>query len=191
MSKPTTQQAEDAVRTLLQYLGEDLQREGLKNTPQRVIKSYKELFAGYEMDISSVLNKKFHEIKEYDDIILLKAINFTSICEHHMLPFSGKVDIAYIPNGVVLGISKLARLVDAFAKRLQIQERMTTDIAQTLDEHLAPKGVAIRVCANHSCMSFRGALKEETLLESTHFTGVFKTDKENKKQFWQMVNSSN
>lgn len=190
MTKPTTQQAKDAVNTLLKYLGEDTEREGLKNTPARVVKSYKELFSGYNADIRAILDKKFYEIRDYDNIIILKAISFTSMCEHHMLPFSGKVDIAYLPNGSILGISKLARLVDAFSKRLQIQERMTTDIAKSLDKYLKPKGVAIRVCANHSCMTFRGAMKEESYLESTHFIGEFKNDTEMRNQFWQMINNS-
>jgi len=187
VNKPTQEQAEEAIKTLLQYLGEDTNREGLKDTPKRVIKSYKEIFGGYEADVSAILNKKFYEISQYQDIILLKNINFTSTCEHHMLPFTGKVDIAYVPDKVVIGISKLARLVDAFSKRLQIQERMTVSIAESLFKHLQPKGVAIAVSASHSCMSFRGVMKEGSLLDSSHFIGCFKDDIQMQKQFFNMI----
>lgn len=189
MHKITTQQAEDAVRTLLEYLGEDVNREGLKDTPKRVVKSYQELFSGYHGNIENILSKKFYETKEYDGIILLRDIKFTSICEHHMLPFSGKVDIAYIPNEVVVGVSKLARLVEAFARRLQIQERMTTQIVQALDLHLKPQGAAILVTANHNCMAFRGVMKDTTCLETSYFSGSFRDSQYIQNQFWQMVKS--
>ena len=142
MGKPTKEEAEKAIKLLLQYIGEDTSREGLKDTPTRVVKSYGELFGGYVQDVGKVLNKRFYDISEYNDVVLLKSITFTSICEHHMLPFSGTVDIAYMPDGVVVGVSKMARLVDVFSKRLQIQERMTANIACALQKHLNPKGVA-------------------------------------------------
>lgn len=187
MTKPTKEQAEQAVKTLLSYIGENPDREGLKETPFRVIKSYKELFAGYEHSISEVLTKRFADVSGYNDVVLLKSIKFTSFCEHHMLPFSGKVDIAYIPNGVVVGVSKLARLVDIFARRLQIQERMTVNIAESLQEYLSPQGVAVRVCATHSCMTIRGALKEDSVMESTHFTGIYNKQLQKRQEFWEML----
>lgn len=187
MEKPTRQQAEEAVKLLLDYIVKGKKRDGLKDTPARVIKSYDELFSGYNDKIDSVLNKRFRDISEYDDIVLLKSINFTSTCEHHMLPFSGIVDIAYIPNGEVLGISKLARLVDMFARRLQIQERMTAEIACALQEHLIPKGVAVRILASHSCMTHRGTQKGGSVMESTHFTGEYKNDLGKRREFLESV----
>ena len=187
MSKPTQKQAEDAVRTLLNYFGEDVTREGLFDTPSRVIKAYDEVLAGYHFSVEDILNKRFYDIAEYDDVVMLKDIKFTSLCEHHMLPFSGSVDIAYIPDGVIIGISKLARLIDVFAKRLQIQERMTASIANSLQEHLKPKGVAIRVSANHSCMSMRGVSKRGSIMDTTHFTGVYNNDSVKRREFWEMI----
>ena len=187
MEKPTRQQAEEAVKLLLDYIVKGKKREGLKDTPARVIKSYDELFSGYNDEIGSVLNKRFRDISEYDDIVLLKSINFTSTCEHHMLPFSGAVDIAYIPDGEVLGISKLARLVDMFARRLQIQERMTAEIACALQEHLILKGVAVRILASHSCMTHRGTQKGGSVMESTHFTGEYKNDLGKRREFLEAV----
>lgn len=184
---PTKEDAHRAVKLLLRYIGEDISREGLRDTPARVIKSYDELFGGYRQDVAKILNKRFCDVSEYNDVVLLKSINFTSLCEHHMLPFSGTVDIAYIPNGAVVGVSKLARLVDIFSKRLQIQERMTANIACSLQEHLDPLGVAVRIAANHSCMSIRGALKEGSILESTHFTGTYAEDDQKRLEFLNMI----
>lgn len=190
MKKPTRQQAEQAVKVLLEYIGEDTAREGLRNTPARVVRSYDELFSGYDFNIEEVLSKRFYDISEYNNVVLLKSINFTSLCEHHMLPFSGIVDIAYIPDGVVLGISKLARLVDVFARRLQIQERMTANIATALQTHLKPQGVAVRVAATHSCMTTRGALKGGSIMESTHFTGIYSDQPEKRREFLEMLKGS-
>ena len=187
MNKPTKEQAEQAIKLLLEYIGEDINREGLRDTPKRVIKSYNELFAGYNVEIGEVLNKRFYDVSDYNDVVLLKSISFTSLCEHHMLPFYGMVDIAYVPNNTVIGISKLSRLVDIFAKRLQIQERMTANIANALQEHLKPQGVAVRVAATHSCMTTRGTLKEGSVMESSHFTGVYDSDPEKRKEFWNML----
>ncbi len=187
MGRPTKEEAEQAVKLLLQYIGEDTSREGLRDTPKRVVKSYDELFEGYSHDIAKVLNKRFHDISEYNDVVLLKSVNFTSLCEHHMLPFSGTVDIAYVPDRVVVGVSKLARLVDIFSKRLQIQERMTANIACALQKYLQPKGVAVRVSATHSCMTTRGTLKEGSILESSHFTGVYLDNYEKRQEFWSMI----
>jgi GTP cyclohydrolase I len=185
--RPTKQQAEEAVRTLLRYIGEDANREGMRATPSRVIKSYDELFSGYKVNIEEILNTRFYDISNFNDIVLLKSINFSSSCEHHMLPFTGSVDIAYLPDGFVVGISKLARLVDAFSKRLQIQEKMTANIAEALDTYLKPRGVAVRVAATHSCMTSRGTMKAGSILESTHFTGVFKDQAEYRREFWHLV----
>ncbi len=185
--RPTKQQAEEAVKTLLSYIGEDVNREGLIDTPYRVIKSYNELFAGYNDSVDKILDRRFTDVSEYNNVILLKSIDFNSTCEHHMLPFSGTVDIAYIPNNVVLGISKLARLVDMFSKRLQIQEKMTADIAKTLQERLQPKGVAIKVIGSHSCMVNRGVMKTKAVMESTHFTGIYEQESEKRQEFFQMI----
>ena len=172
--KPTKEEAEKAVGTLLRYIGGDANREGLADTPRRVIKSYQEIFAGYDADIKNILNKRFYDISDFNDIVLLKSISFSSMCEHHLLPFSGTADVAYIPNGFVLGISKIVRLVDAYAKRLQMQERITSSVANTLQNHLKPKGVAIRISATHSCMKSRGVTKETSIMDTTYFTGIFK-----------------
>ena len=187
MKKPTKQQAEEAVKLLLHYIVGNKWRDGLKETPSRVIKSYDEIFSGYRDEVKSVLNKRFCDISKYDDVVLLKSINFTSTCEHHMLTFSGTVDIAYIPNGEVLGISKLARLVDMFARRLQIQERMTAEIACALQDNLYPKGVAVRVSASHSCMTHRGAQKGGSIMDSTHFTGEYKNNLEKRQEFLSAI----
>ncbi|MFK7973819.1 MAG: GTP cyclohydrolase I FolE [Rickettsiaceae bacterium] len=187
MQKPTKAEAQAAVKLILEYIGEDTSREGLQETPARVIKSYDELFVGYSQKIGNILNKQFQDICEYNDVVLLRSINFTSICEHHMLPFFGTVDIAYLPDGVVLGISKLARLVDIFSKRLQIQERLTSNIALALQEHLQPKGVAVRVRASHSCMTARGIFKVGSILESSHFTGIYHEQQNMRAEFWEML----
>lgn len=187
MERPTKEQAEKAVKLLLEYIGENTGREGLRDTPARVVKSYAELFAGYNLKVENVLNKKFHDISEYNDVVLLRSIDFTSLCEHHMLPFAGTVDIAYIPDGVILGISKLARLVDMFAKRLQIQEKMTANIAMALQDHLKPRGVAVRVAAKHSCMTTRGACKGGSVMESVYFTGEYDKDPNKRREFWEML----
>ena len=185
--KPSKEQAEQAVRLLLHYIGEDPTREGLKDTPARVVKSYRELFAGYNVPIEAVLNKKFQDISKYKDVVLLQGIRFMSLCEHHMLPFTGTVAIAYIPDRVVVGLSKLARLVDAFARRLQIQERMTAQVADALQQHLNPQGVAVRVVASHSCMTTRGTMKEGSVMETVHFTGVYEEEPALRREFWTMI----
>ncbi len=185
--KPTKKEAEEAVRVLLNYIGEDTMREGMRDTPSRVIKSYDELFSGYKVKIDEILSTRFYDISNFNDVILLKSINFSSSCEHHMLPFTGFVDIAYLPDGFVVGISKIARLVDAYSKRLQIQEKMTANIAEAIDQHLKPRGVAVRISASHSCMTSRGTMKGGSVLESSHFTGEFKNNLQYRQEFWQMV----
>lgn len=188
--KPTKEDAQNAIKTIIEYIGDDASREGVHDTPSRVLKSYAEIFSGYNANIDSILNKKFHDISGFDNLVMLRSVRFNSVCEHHMLPFSGKVDIAYISNGFVVGVSKLARLVDAFAKRLQIQEKMTAQIASALQEHLNPRGVAVRVVATHTCMSARGVAKEGSFMESVYYTGEFKNNAENRSEFLSLIKSN-
>lgn len=167
------EQARQAVVTLLKWIGEDPNRAGLKDTPKRFIKSYKEFFAGYNEDPKKVLAKTFDTIADIKDPIILSGIDFVSFCEHHIVPIRGKVDVIYLPKKKVVGISKIARLVDIYAKRLQIQENLTIQIANTLDEVLKPKGVAVRIVATHSCMSCRGVKKQGVKMITSHSTGCF------------------
>lgn len=187
MTKPTTQQAEDAVRTLLRFAGENPNREGLLDTPKRVIKSYGELFAGYAVDPKEILSTTFEEVGGYDEMIVLRDIEFTSHCEHHMLPFTGRAHIAYIPTNKVVGLSKLARLVDVYAKRLQIQEKMTAEIASALSDVLKPKGVAVVINATHMCMTMRGVRKPGSLMQTSHLTGLFKSDPRTRQEFFSLL----
>lgn len=156
---PSREQAEEAVRTLIRWAGDDPRREGLLDTPKRVLKSYEEMFDGYTVDPRIILSRTFEEVEGYDEMIVLRDIDFSSHCEHHMVPFTGHVHIAYIPSNKVVGLSKLARLVDVYAKRLQIQEKFTAQIAHTLNDILKPKGVAVVVQATHMCMTMRGVKK--------------------------------
>lgn len=174
--RPSQEQAEDAVRTLLKWAGEDVNREGLIDTPARVVKSYKELFAGYEQDPEEVLGRTFEEVGGYDDMVLVKDITFHSHCEHHMVPIIGKAHVAYLPDGKVLGLSKIARTVDIFANRLQTQENMTAQIAYTIDNTLKPRGVAVMIEAEHMCMAMRGIKKQGSTTTTTCFTGAFRND---------------
>lgn len=185
--KPTHTEAEDAVRTLLRYAGENPDREGLLDTPKRVIKSYAELFAGYATDPKDVLSTTFEEVGGYDEMIILKDIEFTSHCEHHILPFTGKAHIAYIPKDKVVGLSKLARLVDVYAKRLQIQEKMTAQIAKSLTDVLQPKGVAVVIDATHMCMTMRGVRKPGSVMHTSHLTGLFKSDPRTRQEFFSLL----
>lgn len=174
--RPSQSEAEDAVRTLLKWAGEDITREGLLDTPARVAKSYKELFAGYDQDPTEVLGRTFEEVGGYDDMVLVKDITFHSHCEHHMVPIIGKAHVAYLPDGKVLGLSKIARTVDIFASRLQTQENMTAQIAYTIDSVLNPRGVAVMVEAEHMCMAMRGIKKLGSTTTTTCFTGAFRND---------------
>ena len=167
-------EAEEAVRTLIKWAGDNPDREGLVDTPARVVRSYEEFFSGYKIDIESILEKTFSETSNYTEFVLLKNISFESHCEHHIAPIIGNASIAYIPNNCVVGISKLARVVDAFAKRLQTQETMTADIANAIQTILKPKGVAVFISAEHQCMSTRGVHKENVGMITSHFTGEFK-----------------
>jgi GTP cyclohydrolase I len=176
LARPTPDEAKEAVRTLIRWAGDDPAREGLIDTPQRVIDAYREFYAGYDEDPETVLAKTFEEVAGYDDIVLLKNMRFESHCEHHMVPIIGVAHIAYLPDKKVVGISKIARLLDVFAKRLQTQELMTSQIADTIERVLAPRGVAVIIEANHECMSTRGVHKTESTTLTTQMRGLFRTD---------------
>jgi GTP cyclohydrolase I len=171
--RPSQEEAEAAVRTLIAWAGDDPTREGLLDTPKRVAKAYGELFSGYDADIAEILDRVFEEVEGYQDIVLLKDITFHSHCEHHMVPFVGKAHIAYYPRAGVVGLSKLARLVDAYARRLQTQEAMTAQISMAIEEYLGPRGVAVMVEGEHMCMSMRGIRKAGSTTVTTRFSGVF------------------
>ncbi|MGH2342427.1 GTP cyclohydrolase I FolE [Segnochrobactraceae bacterium EtOH-i3] len=172
--RPTRAEAEAAVRTLIAWAGDDPAREGLIDTPKRVVRAYEELFAGYDTDPADVLDRVFEEVAGYDDMVLVKDIPFASHCEHHMVPFLGRAHIAYFPSGGVVGLSKLARLVEVYARRLQTQETMTAEIATALEAALKPKGIAVMVEAEHLCMSMRGVAKAGATTITTRFTGRFR-----------------
>ena len=185
--RPTREEAEAAVKTLLRWIGEDPQREGLLDTPKRVVKAYEELYRGYREDPADVLDRVFEEVEGYGSIVLVRDIPFHSHCEHHMVPFVGKAHIAYYPAAGVVGLSKLARLVDVYARRLQTQESLTAQIVTSIEEHLAPRGVAILIEAEHMCMSMRGVQKAGVSTMTTEFTGVFKDDAAEQARFMMMV----
>lgn len=185
--KPTQQEAEDAVRTLLRFIGEDPEREGLLDTPSRVVKAYGELFGGYNADAEDVLGRTFEEVAGYDDMVMVRDIPFFSHCEHHMVPIIGKAHVAYLPDGRVLGLSKIARVVDIYAKRLQTQESMTAQVAHAINDTLRPRGVAVLIEADHMCMAMRGVNKLGASTMTTTFTGEFKTDPREQARFMSMV----
>lgn len=188
MSKPPTQaEAEDAVRTLLRWAGEDPAREGLLDTPRRVAEAYGDWFRGYREDPTAYLARTFEEVEGYDEMIVLRDIEFESHCEHHMAPIIGKAWVAYIPKGRVVGISKLARVVQAYAKRLQIQEKMTAQIANTINEVLQPQGVAVVIKAEHQCMTARGVMKPGTDLVTSRMLGIFRDNAITRQEFLTMV----
>ncbi|MFG1296806.1 GTP cyclohydrolase I FolE [Xanthobacter sp. V13C-7B] len=188
--RPSRAEAEAAVRTLLAYMGEDPAREGLLDTPKRVIKAYDELFAGYREGSDDLLDRTFGEIGTFDDMVLVKDIPFYSHCEHHMVPFYGKAHVAYFPVERVVGLSKIARVVDTFAKRLQTQEHLTSQIVTTLDEGLRPRGVAVMIEAEHMCMSMRGITKAGVTTLTSQFTGVFRDDPAEQVRFMTMVRAN-
>lgn len=185
--KPSKKEAEEAVRTLLRYIGENPDREGLRDTPARVVKSYREMFGGYEDSVEEVLGRTFEEVHGYDDIVMVRDIPFFSHCEHHMVPIIGKAHVAYLPDGKVLGLSKIARTVDIFARRLQTQESMTSQIAHAIDETLQPRGVAVLLEAEHMCMAMRGIKKTGSSTITTTFTGNFKTDPREQARFMSIL----
>ena len=186
-SKPSRDEAEEAVRTLIKWTGDNPDREGLIETPKRVVKAFEEYFAGYYQDPKNILEKTFSETSNYQEFVMLKDIDFRSHCEHHLAPIIGKASIAYLPNECVVGISKLARIVDVFTKRLQTQETMTAEIANSIQLHLKPKGVAIYLSAEHHCMSSRGVKKAHVDMVTTHFTGSFKDDKVLQERFFSSL----
>lgn len=190
LKRPSREEAEKAVQTLIAWAGDDPSREGLRETPRRVVDSYKEFFAGYEEDPDQVLSKTFEEVEEYDEMVLLKNMRLESHCEHHMVPIIGKAHIAYIPDKRVVGISKLARLLDIYAHRLQTQETMTAQIADTIERVLKPKGVAVVIDAAHQCMTTRGVHKTETSTITSTLLGVFKTDPRTRLEFMNLIASS-
>jgi GTP cyclohydrolase I len=186
-AKPNQTEAEDAVRTLIRWAGDDPTREGLLDTPRRVAKAYREFFSGYEVDPSLVLKRTFEETDGYDEMIVLKDIRFESHCEHHMAPIIGRAHIAYLPRKRVVGISKLARLLECYARRLQIQEKMTAQIANTLNDELQPRGVAVVIDASHHCMTTRGIHKPGTSMITSRMLGAFRTDPSTRREFLAFI----
>ncbi|MFK7838859.1 MAG: GTP cyclohydrolase I FolE [Bdellovibrionales bacterium] len=186
-TKPNRQEAEEAVRTLLRYIGEDPSREGLIETPKRVIKAYDEFFEGYNQDPAKELSKTFEDIEGFDDIVLVKDIEFTSHCEHHMVPINGLAHVAYWPDQAVVGISKLARIVDIFSKRLVSQENMTNGIANCIQETLSPKGIAVYIEADHQCMSIRGVKKRASSTVTSTFRGILNENQTTQLRFLEMI----
>lgn len=186
-ARPSRAEAEEAVRTLISWAGDNPRREGLIGTPARVVRAYKEFFAGYEEDPEEVLNRTFEEVEGYSDMVMLRDITLESHCEHHMVPILGKAHVAYVPTHRVVGISKLARVVEIFAKRLQIQETMTVQIGETIQKVLEPAGVAVLIEAKHQCMTTRGIHKPDVATITSHFTGVFQEDLRMEQRFLSMV----
>lgn len=184
--RPSRAEAEAAVRTLLRWAGDNPDREGLVETPKRVVKAYEEFFEGYNQKPEDILSKTFEEVDGYDDMVLLRGIKVESHCEHHMVPIKGIAHIAYMPNQRVVGISKLARLVECYAKRLQTQETMTAQIANDLEEYLDPKGIAVVVDATHGCMSYRGVKHDGVYTLTSQFRGVFR-EEDMERRFWNLV----
>jgi GTP cyclohydrolase I len=182
-ARPSQPEAENAVRTLIRWAGDDPDREGLKGTPGRVARAYKEWFGGYDDDPSKYLQRTFEEVGGYDEMVLLRDIRFESHCEHHMAPIIGSVHIGYLPRNRVIGISKLARLVDTFARRLQVQENMTAEIANCLNAGLKPHGVGVVVEAAHECMTTRGVHKSDVTMVTSRMLGAFRTQKQTRDEF--------
>jgi GTP cyclohydrolase I len=186
-SRPSREEAEAAVRTLLLWAGDDPDREGLRGTPDRVVRSYGEFFAGYAVDPVALLERTFEETDGYDEIVLLRDIRVESYCEHHMVPIIGVAHVAYLPGRRVVGISKLARVVEAYSKRLQIQEKMTAQIANTLNEVLHPRGVAVVIEAEHQCMSTRGVRKAGVSMVTSRMLGAFRDDPATRREVMAMM----
>lgn len=185
--RPTQSEAEAAVRTLIEWAGDDPDREGLLETPARVARSYRELFAGYETDPRDYLAKTFEEVAGYDELVILKDIPVVSFCEHHMLPFIGRAHVGYLPADRVVGISKLARVVRGFARRLQIQEKLTAEIAGAICDILKPKGVGVVIVSEHSCMTMRGVNTPGTRLTTSHLLGEVRDDPRTRQEFFDLV----
>ena len=186
-AKPTREEAEAAVRVLLRWAGDDPDREGLLDTPDRVVRSYEEFFAGYGEDPVELLARSFEETDGYDEMVVLRDIRLESYCEHHMVPIIGKAHVAYLPDGKVVGISKLARVIDAYAKRLQIQEKLTAQIANTIESVLHPKGVAVVIEAGHQCMTTRGVHKTGVSMVTSRMLGAFRNNDATRREFLSMI----
>ena len=186
--KISDQKVEEAIRTIIQWTGEDPKREGLKSTPQRVVKAFKEYFKGYNEDPAEHLTKTFTEVEGYDDMVIEKNISIQSHCEHHMAPIIGVAHVAYIPLNKVVGLSKLARVVEAFSKRLQTQERLTMQVARTIMDVLQPRGVAVTIDAVHQCMTIRGVKKEKASTVTNYFLGAFKDDLSFQNRYLRYIN---
>jgi GTP cyclohydrolase IA len=187
IQRPSQVEAEEAVRTLIRWAGDDPEREGLLGTPDRVVRAYREFFRGYDQEPHAILKRTFEETDGYDEMIVLKDMRFESHCEHHLAPIIGRAHIAYLPHHRVVGISKLARLLDCYAKRLQIQEKMTAQIANTLQEVLQPRGVAVVVDASHQCMTTRGVHKPNTSMVTSRMLGAFRTDPSTRREFLAII----
>jgi GTP cyclohydrolase IA len=188
--RPSREEAEAAVRTLLAWAGDDPSREGLVDTPRRVVEAYEELFAGYQGDPNEALARVFDDVEGYSDIVVVRDIPFVSHCEHHIAPFFGKAHIGYYPRGGAVGLSKLARVVEMFARRLQTQESMTAQIANAIERGLKPRGVAVMIEAEHTCMSMRGVKKAGVSTATTQFTGVFRNDREEQRRFYDLLRAA-
>ncbi len=188
-NRPSREDAERAVRTLIQWAGDDPDREGMADTPQRVVRAYEEWFSGYQVNPVDLLQRTFEETDGYDEMVLLRDIRFESFCEHHIAPIIGKVHVAYLPERRVVGISKLARVVEAYSKRMQIQEKMTAQIANALQDVLQPKGVAVVVEAQHQCMTTRGVHKPGVSMVTSRMLGAFRSDPETRREFLSMIGS--
>ena len=186
-NKPTRAEAEAAIRTLIQWAGDDPDREGLIDTPSRVVRSYEEFYQGYTADPRALLERTFEEVEGYDEIVFLRDIRFESHCEHHMAPIIGRAHVAYLPHQRVVGISKLARLIDVYAKRLQIQEKMTSQIANTINEILQPKGTAVVIEASHQCMTTRGVHKAGVSMVTSTMLGEFREEASTRREFLAMI----
>jgi GTP cyclohydrolase I len=185
--RPSEQEAQDAVRTLIRWAGDDPGREGLEGTPARVVRAYQEYFSGYDIDPVGLLQRTFEEIDGYDEMVLLRDIPFESHCEHHLAPIIGKAHVAYLPRNRVIGISKLARVVDSYARRLQIQEKMTAQIANTLSDVLEPKGVGVVIEAAHQCMTTRGVHRPGVTMVTSRMLGLFRTDARTRREFLALL----
>jgi GTP cyclohydrolase I len=186
-ARPTREQAENAIRTLIRYVGEDPAREGLHDTPSRVVRSYDEFCAGYDQDPVEYLQRTFEEVDGYDEMVVLRNIRIESHCEHHLLPIIGFAHVGYLPNKRVVGISKLARVVDTYARRLQVQEKMTAQIASCIDEVLQPKGVAVVIDAAHQCMTMRGVHKPGVTMVTSRMLGAFRDDAMTRREFLSVI----
>ncbi len=187
VARPSREEAEAAIRTLLRWAGDDPTREGLLDTPARVVRAYEEWFAGYGTDPVSLLERTFEEVEGYDEIVLLRDIRFESMCEHHMAPIIGRAHVAYLPHRRVVGISKLARVVEAYARRLQIQEKMTAQIANTINDVLQPRGTAVIIEAGHQCMTTRGVHKTGVTMVTSRMLGAFREDAATRRELLAMV----